>query len=504
MSTRATRNGGPPEASVNGGPPEASVNGGGTEAISLRREPGRTRVAVIGGGAAGTLSAVHLLRRVEEGGLEVTLVDANADFGPGLAYGTSDPQHLLNVPACRMGGISGHPEHFHEWARERGSEAGPEEFLPRGLYGTYLRSLLDETEAACARRARLERRGGEVVSLSVPRSSTSPLILGLADGGRVEADQVVLALGPLKGGDPIAIPEELRENGVYVPEPWAPGALDPIRADEKVLIIGTGLTTVDVVLSLSSGGRGPRIRAVSRHGLLPRRHRREITEIKRFPVPLEDGRLEPIVAAVFEQIGRVSAQGGDWRDVFDSMRLATPTIWRSLQVEEKRRFLDGLQRLWDVHRFRMAPDVADRFEALQDEGRLRVDARSIVALDPRQRGVRVSLHAVGREELEILDVDRVVNCTGAGASLARQAPPLVRDLLATGSARPDPLGLGLDVAGDGALVDATGRVSERIRVVGQLRKGIEWEAIGVTEIRDHAQAVAAALFATVERPQRVA
>jgi uncharacterized NAD(P)/FAD-binding protein YdhS len=118
--------------------------------------------------------------------------------------------------------------------------------------------------------------------------------------------------------------------------------------------------------------------------------------------------------------------------------------------------------------------------------------------------VRVSLHAVGEAEPEIVDVDRVINCTGAGANLARQAPPLVRDLLGSGNARPDPLGLGLDVAENGGLVDAAGRVSERLRVVGSLRKGVEWESIGVTEIRDHSEAVAAALFATVERPLQVA
>jgi len=486
-----------PDATRNGTPPAEAE-------IRLRREP-RTRVAVIGGGAAGTLSAVHLMRRVEEGGVEVSLIDAKGDFGPGLAYGTDDPRHLLNVPACRMGAISGHPEHFHEWVRERGGESGPEEFLPRGLFGTYLRELLDGTEAACTRRARLDRLHAEVTGLNVPHSPQAPLALDLADGSRLEADQVVLALGPLPGGDPIPVPEELRENGTYIADPWAPGALDPVRANERVLIIGTGLTMVDVVLSLAGGaGGGPRVHAVSRHGLVPRRHRREITQIKRFPVPLEDGRLEPVLAAVFEQIARVSQQGGDWRDVFDSMRLATPTIWRSLQIEEKRRFLAGVARLWDVHRFRMAPDVADRFEELQADGRLRVDARAIVALDPRQRGIGVSLHTVGREELEIAEVDRVINCSGAGNSLARGATPLVRDLLASGTARPEPLGLGLDVAEDGGLIDATGRVSERIRVVGSLRKGVEWEAIGVTEIRDHAEAVAAALFATVERPQRVA
>jgi len=487
--------------------PAATRNGASPAApVPLRREPGWTRVAVVGGGASGTLSAVHLMRRVEDAGVEVTLIDERGDFGPGLAYGTADPCHLLNVPACRMGGISGHPEHFHEWVGRRGQSAGPEEFLPRSLFGTYLRELIEETEAGCARRARLERRVAEVVSVRVPDSPLEPLRLGLADGGTVEADQLVLALGPLPGGDPIPVPEQLREQGVYIADPWARGALDPVGEDERVLIIGTGLTMVDVVLSLTGPGRrGPHVHAVSRHGLLPRRHRRDLTQLKRFPVPLEDGRLEPVIAAVFEQIARVTQQGGDWRDVFDSMRLSTPAIWRSLRVEEKRRFLDGVQRLWDVHRFRMAPAVADRFEALEAGDRLRVDACSIVALEPRPGGgVAASLRTVGREGIEIVEVDRLINCSGAGANLERLAPPLVRDLLAHGAARPEPLGLGLDVAPDGALVDAHGRASERIRVVGSLRKGAEWEAIGVTEIRDHAQAVAAALFATVERPARVA
>jgi uncharacterized NAD(P)/FAD-binding protein YdhS len=480
------------------------VERAGEPPIRIRRAPAGTRIAIVGGGAAGTLSAVHLMRRVEEGSAEVTLIDAGGDFGPGLAYGTADPLHLLNVPAARMGGISGHPEHFHEWVRDRGSEAGPQEFLPRGLFGAYLRSLLDETEISCRRHTRLNRLRAEAISLAKPHSPLAPLVIGLADGGRVEADQVVLALGPLPGGDPIRIPQELREDGTYIPDPWAPGALDPVRGDDSVLAVGTGLTMVDVVLSLCAGSRGPRIRAVSRHGLVPRRHRRDLTRIQRFPVPLEDGLLEPVVTAFLEQIARVSQQGGDWRDVFDSMRSTTPGIWRALRVEEKRRFCEGLQRLWDVHRFRMAPAVADRFGQLQSAGRVGVAARAIIALEPRPHGVRVSLRAVGQQEPEIIDVDRVLNCTGAGSNLARLAPSLVRDLLGSGSARPDPLGLGLDVAPDGGLVDATGRVSDRVRVVGSLRKGVEWEAIGVTEIRDHAQAVAAALFATVERPLRVA
>lgn len=450
----------------------------------------RRRIVVIGGGAAGTLTAVHLMREAGEEGAEIILVDRDGDFGPGVAYRTSNPLHLLNVPAGRMGGIAGQPEDFHAWVERRGDPDGPEAFLPRGLYGRYLRDLLERAEAASAGHVRFTRLLGDVVSLSEPRDPGARLELTLAGGERFATDRVVLALGPLPGADPVPIPDQLVESGVYVRDPWVRGALYAAHDDESVLLIGTGLTMVDVALDLGRGEHGPFLQAVSRNGLLPRRHRRDLTRIQSFPVPLESGELEPVVAAVFEQIGRAGAAGGDWRDVLDSMRSATPEIWRGLRVEEKRHFLANLQRFWDVHRFRMAPAVADRCADLQLRGRLRVDACSIAGVEPSERGAHVSLQPAGRSTVETIDVDRVVNCTGAGIDPVRQGPPLIASLLSSGLARPDDLSLGLDVDPEGALIGAGGQPSDRIDVVGALRKGVEWEAIGITEIRDHAAAVA--------------
>jgi uncharacterized NAD(P)/FAD-binding protein YdhS len=460
------------------------------------------RVAIVGGGAAGALAAVHLLREPRErGALEIDLIDRTGSFGAGVAYGTQNPLHLLNVPAVRMGAITGHPEHFHEWLDDRGEAVAEEAFLPRGLYATYIRDLLASAERD-AGDAHLRRHCGDVVAIVERHGAAgAPLELALGDGERLEADRVILALGPLGAGDPIRVPPELKESGVYVADPWAAGALDEAREDRSVLIVGTGLSMVDVALSLAEGEAGPRIRAVSRHGLVPRRHRRDLTNVRRFHIPTEDGTIEPIVAAIFGQICRVSQQGDDWRDVIDSMRPITPQLWRSLKTSEKERFLAEFQRLWDVHRFRMAPEVADRFEALQAAGRLQTEADSIVSLEPHGRRARVFLRTPGAHELDTVEVDRVINCSGAGCDLRRQAPPVLVGLLAAGRARPDELGLGLDVADDGALLDAEGLPSERLFAVGTLRKGVEWEAIGITEIRDHSGVVARRIVAAGEREE---
>src|SRR5882757_6529297 len=133
---------------------------------SAHSSGGEPRVVVVGGGAAGTITAVHLMRAAR-GRLEVILLDRDGKFGPGLAYGTDDPLHLLNVPAERMGAVAGRPDHFLAWLGGRGSQTAGAEFLPRGLYGRYLAELLDEAAAAVPR-VQLHRRRGEVVSLAEP------------------------------------------------------------------------------------------------------------------------------------------------------------------------------------------------------------------------------------------------------------------------------------------------------------------------------------------------
>jgi uncharacterized NAD(P)/FAD-binding protein YdhS len=470
------------------------------------------RVAIVGGGASGALAAVHLLREPRErGALEIDLIDRTGSFGAGVAYGTTDPLHLLNVPAVRMGAIAGRPEHFHEWLAERGEPVAEEAFLSRGLYATYIRDLLARAERQ-ADGARLRRHCGEVETIVEHHGAAgpgaggdggevAPLELTLAGGERTWADRVILALGPLGAGDPIRVPAELKASGAYVADPWESGALESARLDREVLVVGTGLSMVDIALTLCEGGGGPRVRAVSRHGLVPRRHRRTLTNLRRFHVPTETGRLEPIVSSVFAQICRVAQQGDDWRDVIDSMRPVTPALWKALEVEERRRFLTEFQRLWDVHRFRMAPEVADRFEALQAAGRIRTESNAIVSLEPHGDRARVFLRIPGAHDLDVVEVDRVINCSGAGCDLGRQAPPVLAGLLAAGAARADELGLGLDVSEGGALLGADGTPSERLFAIGALRKGVEWEAIGVTEIRDHSGEVAKQIVAAGEREQ---
>ena len=98
-------------------------------------------------------------------------------------------------------------------------------------------------------------------------------------------------------------------------------------------------------------------------------------------------------------------------------------------------------------------------------------------------GVEISYRDRKSGTLVKLRVDRVVNCTGPESDYRRVGSPLLTSLFKGGLARPDELSLGLDVAEDGALLDAHGTPSDFLYALGPLRKGVLWESIAVPELR---------------------
>jgi uncharacterized NAD(P)/FAD-binding protein YdhS len=412
-------------------------------------------VTVVGGGASGVLVAHQLLRQATTP-IRVIVVEPRAELGRGVAYGTSNPLHLLDVRAGCMGAEPDVPGGFVDWARQHDITDG-QAFLPRARYGDYLRLLLGPVDHVRAEAVDVlpTGRGVDVV---------------LANGSVVAGDRVVLAPGP----SPQQWPAPLRANGRrWISDPWAPGALTGLRPDAPVLLVGTGLTAVDVALSLEAAGHGE-IVAVSRHGLLPLAHSAR-------PLPVSG--LEPPIDASPRRLlawARESASvTGDWRPVVDALRPLADELWAGLDEAGRRQLHSHLHRRWETVRHRMAPSVAARVRQLQASGRLSVLGGGVRSARNALRGVEVRLP--GRS----LRVGAVVNCTGAQPDVRWTNNHLVRELLATRVVRPGPLGLGLATTVDGCIPGTDGRVW----LVGPLRRGDRWETTAIPEIRAQAAAL---------------
>ena len=330
----------------------------------------------------------------------MVLIERAGEIGRGVAYSTPYEYHRLNVPAEQMGALPRDPRHFIRWASRNGHGILVGDFAPRGIFGDYLRALLAEAERAAAPGSTLEVVRGSVVGAEIDERARRAT-LALDRGEPIAADRVALALGNLAPADPPGADPQLLASGLYEPDPWDAGLAARTAGDERVLLLGTGLTMVDVALTLGRETFEPRFLAISRKGLLPQPHRRGALPPRRFQLQRERVRLDEMVEEVAAEISQAESNGGDWRQVIDSLRPVTNQIWHRFNEADRRRFVAKLSRRWDVHRHRMAPEVAVMLARLRATQRLELAQASIAGMRVRGKRIAVRLDYGERGEAEI-------------------------------------------------------------------------------------------------------
>lgn len=431
-----------------------------------------TRVAIVGAGGAGTLVATHLLDLLPRGSEVVLFDDAEAP-GRGLAYGTADAQHLLNVPAAGMSAFPDIPGHFVTWLhRHVDATIAPGTFVARGLYGRYLADVMQNAQAR-ADDVALTIQKTRIVDV---QRTDAGYVLTDARGESTHARFVVLATGVQQ--DPTWASDALRNSLCFIADPWQ----QPLPEAGDLLMVGAGLTMVD--LSLAADRAGRKIHVLSRTGLLPHVH------VSPPPAPAQPPPgltrltdLDSLRARLAWHIERVRAATGDWRPALDGLRPVTARLWQQLSETDKQRFLQEDARNWDVHRHRMPPETAERLDALIGAGRLQQHCGAITAVEPSPAGLAVTL-SDGTQ----LQVSAVVNCTGAVATL--HADPLLARLADNGLVETGPAEMGIATDNDGRVRASDGRASE-LFTLGALRRGELWESTAMPEIRAQALALAA-------------
>lgn len=431
-------------------------------------------VAIVGAGFSGTLQAINLLRH---DGPRATLIERSPVAGTGLAYGAAHPSHVLNVRAGGMSAFPDDPQHFVRWLEARGVTDAPGAFVPRIIYGEYLRELLEAGLRDPAGRLTLVR--GEVEDVALDGKVT----LRLADRRAIHADAAVLAMGNLPPHDPPGLEPDRLPDARYKGDPWDASVPEDLGEADTVLVIGTGLTMVDVVLLLEARGFRGRIVALSRRGLTPRSHG-----------PAADWeRIGERPTTIASQLLRGVRERGEnigWRNAVDELRPFTQAMWGNASEAQRERFLRHLRPWWDVHRHRLAPEVYARLMAVIDRGQLEVIAAKTIGFEERPGGVQVSFRRRGADAGETMLVQRIINCTGPLGDLSRTQEPLLQKLAARGHIRPDAAHLGIDVDNQGQTIDASGRPNANLYALGPMTRGAFWEIVAVPDIRNQTWNVA--------------
>ncbi|WP_454846162.1 FAD/NAD(P)-binding protein [Pseudomonas farris] len=456
-------------------------------------------ILIIGGGLSGAMLAVQLLRL--PGKRQVLVIEPRAELGRGEAYSAVELGHTLNGNAARMSVDPDNADDLTQWLTEYIAAGGwPESdqqqvpiselFPPRGLFGVYVQQRLAEAQAVGALNgSSVEHVRAEVVDL---QTRDNAVLLTLSDGQRLQGAYAVLATGMF----PAARTRQTESSGLNAAalDPWDVAAMRQLDPQSTVLIIGSGLTMVDAVVSLEQAGhRGP-IEVFSRHGLLP--------HVRRQPPAWADFLAEDHSIRTPRQLMRelrrhcrdAIAQGIDWQAPLDTVRAHIGRLWSQATDVQRRQFVRHVRPWWESHHHRSPPLSAELVARLHGEGRLRIHAASFKGLEPSLNAeVSIRIRRRGEAQTCVVRGAALINSSGIEYDWRRVARPLPQQLLARGLVRPGPLALGIAAADDGAVLSADGQVASRLFAMGPPLRGMWWESTAVTDVASQAKSLAARL-----------
>ncbi|KTR05529.1 hypothetical protein NS365_10970 [Aureimonas ureilytica] len=441
-------------------------------------------VAIIGGGFSGAALAYHLARRPDSAGARIIVVEPRERLGAGLAYSSAEPSHRINVPAGRMSLDTAEPDQFARWLEgarllENGERAASDVYAQRGLFGRYVHEALTPLVRAgriehC--RARAER---------ITRETKGRFRIQLSDTVELTADIVALAATHPLPAVPLPLARLAHAKG-FLADPYDPAALASVPDKARVLIVGNGLTSADMVATLDRLGHRGSIVTLSRNGLRSRGHA---------PAPVEargDFTTDPETSAVSllrrirREIEAAGREGLSWHGVLDAVRSQGQVIWQGLPEPERARIVRHLRTIWDVHRFRIAPEVEATLERLERGGRLRRVAATLRGAEAVADGFDVRLRPRRSVEVETQRFDVIINTTGPAHRSVIAAEP-ARSLHEAGLIALDRVGLGLATASDGSALGSNGEPVEGLYIAGPLARGTFGELMGLPQVTAYAE-----------------
>jgi uncharacterized NAD(P)/FAD-binding protein YdhS len=456
------------------------------------------RIGIIGGGFSGASAAVHLAR-LSPVPLAIDIIEPRSDVGAGLAYGSCGAEHRLNVPADRMIVVRDGVPSFATWLKATGEDvkdpdgatADGSHYPRRAVFGRYMRDLVRDAQAK-------NRSGSSIRHLRRSADSIEKIDDGwsVRFGGDTEVYRH-LVLAVTHACPAIPWPKVSAAN--IIDDPWEPDALSGIPENARIVIVGSGLTMCDVVVTLRKQGHRGQINVISRRGLTPRPQNGFTNTGKLGWQDNPPATASQLLRDLRRKVRATEAEGGVWQSVLNAVREQAREFWTKLPLKERARIVRHLRPYWDVHRFRAAPQISALMDKGRSEGWLRNGAGRIHTLQSSDGGVQLEWTPRGGER-STLTADFAINCTGPDANIARSGHEILRTALADGIIRRDALGLGIDIDERNRAFERDGTVQPGLWIAGPMGRAFMGDCTGLPEVADQTRAVAEGLAASLAGP----
>jgi uncharacterized NAD(P)/FAD-binding protein YdhS len=445
-------------------------------------------VVIVGGGLTGAATAIHLVREAKTP-LSIAIVEPNEQLGRGLAYGNPEADHRLNGPGSRHSIYPDCLSHFHDWYMAQALDKQDPEacdssgyhFTRRYDFGTYLNAEVRKHVAQ-------NPSGSDIVHI-VDRAidvvkKGSLFQIALEGGDIVSARVLAVAATPGLANIPPVLSALPKNGSAFLPDPWNTDRLRRIPKSADVLILGMAQTASDVTASLLKYGHTGPITLLSRRGKRPRRRpplnansyvRDSVPDAEKHAQFIGPDLTVKPPSRILQELRREAHiradRGESWVPTMEKLSELISDHWHTLPMAEKMRFLRHGKTWYDVHRFRLPPQIESRIEAAQARGQVSFLSATILDAKPNGSRLNVSLRERAKRDVTTRTFDISVNCTGLEDRLGQTNNPFLHALIARGFAAHHPTGSGFDVDICGNAIDAKGHANQALFIVGPLTYG---------------------------------
>ncbi|MBE0436242.1 MAG: FAD/NAD(P)-binding protein [Methylomicrobium sp.] len=441
----------------------------------------KTKIVIIGGGLSGTLIAMRLAS--QSNGPTVILIEKRPELlGRGIAYQNDFTHQPLNVVAAGMSIFEDKPMDFVDWLNSNRFKYkhliktnSPQAFVPRKIFGDYIVEQLENVQQSSAGRLRI--RIDEATSI-LDEGNRKHVVL--ASGLKLQADHVVFALGNFPPSDIFPNHSLLQSDSRYHGSPWSDTIYRDLVGDENLLLVGAGLSAVDVLLGLNLRNFAGKVTVISRRGRFPLSHDLSHASI---PLALPENKHP---RSLFLWIRTFIRNNGNvpWPAIIDGLRPLTKKVWLHWSIDEKRYFLKRIRPFWEIVRHRIPAESQSLLQSLIDSDLLEIKEGYIIDGRPTDNGIEVDFYAENKRSRKTFQ--KVINCTGPESNYRKVRFPVIRELIERGTMMTDELGLGIKCTPEGRIINAHGNLEEGLWCIGPMRKSVLWESTALREIREQA------------------
>lgn len=446
-------------------------------------------IVIIGAGASGTLTAIQFLSHLKVKSTIILIDKAERTFFRGVAYSSQLEYEPLNVHTGKMSAWTHRPDDFYEWLiGNRDASIKRDSFVSRRWYGDYLEYTFCK-QAELSKHITVKKIVGEVVSIE-KHTNTEDYTLFLESGKKIAANAIFLATGNEAPQSFFTAPQIKMLGSAFHADPWG-ARPQHIHVDDTVLVLGTGLTMVDTVLSLRERHhRGP-IYCFSRNGYLPLPHAADSKLTAQ--LPKKNISLKDCLFYLRQQTAEAKVNQLPWQSVLDAFRPFTASVWKGFSVAEKAFYLKKLRTLWDIHRHRIPPKSDQLLQELFAKGQLKIVNGRFTDIQKADNHFDFYFNEKKTGKSMMLSVHHIINCTGPSSDYHQCNNKLMHQMLLNGYSVQDELKLGIITGEQGEIINAQHLPLSGCYAVGPLRKACEWESTAIREIRMQAEEVASIL-----------